>query len=1057
MKSNKNSKILSPAEFYRQLRPENFSDSTIIDTITLPKEVLALEIEKITTNQKENEFETLARKMSEELITPNLIPQVGPTGGGDGKTDSETYPVSESISIRWFVPENGWKKDEKWAFAFSAKKDWKPKLKKDIENILSTKRDYTRIYFITNQTPSSKKKKDAQDEFIKLFNIDIVILDGKWILEKTYSNDLINLVVESLNLSEVYKKSNKVIGSNDIRREQKLIDIEEQIKNPNRYLEYDFQLVEDALESAILTRKLEKPRDELEAKFDRVERLLKKFSNKGQWVRFLYQKAWTYINYYDDYDNFFTQFENFKKEINDDITVISLEYYTTLFTLYRTLYFYETGNIDIKDYECERQMIYDYLTKIISKKPQSNLSLTAQTHLAHLKLFETLESEEESDKLFLEIKVILLKSEGRLEFPFESFEKMILLMGDVYVASEAYDELFDTLTRISEKRSSHLQAGELYIRRGGQKMSHKRYKDGLIYFGKAVVKLSKEESQYGFYLAQIGLSEAYRKLGLFNASYSSKVSAISSLMKSWIDDGKIDTRMLNLLFTTLSEEILYGRLPHILTWHELYRVIHYQQARVNPENIPNKLIQLDSYLTVRLINGKVPPKVLRVLPSICEREGLELSEDVSLFLLGHIDEIIENYKKIGISTNDGVEEFFHTTSNQPLVGQFVNKMNWFHSENSILTTTILGTEIEVYFKTSNPLIIVAETILAIIEGFLGTSLENIFPNTEKIIFKIEDVKDKFYVRKEKDSNNYTIEWDSSFDPIQDYRKIWDVSMYLLTHLCTYHFLLEDPKKYLEMLFKQEEVNERLSILLNHKIFLKNILGAEPKLTLSDWITSHTTEKKMLRKEIFVPRLTDKTSEFKDSNEKQAHNGLPPLDEIPHNKRKVVSIIDNHLWDNAKWKGVAVLAFQDGVGIVLGFEDISYGNKIFENWISRFGNTDSENQIKISVITEVRKDNPFAYKVMISSNIENRKMDKNSIFVTTMRFHEMDAKNAQTITILKQGFNYFNKFKMCPGRITDDLKVEANTNLFIEKKDITFIKASDVKDTDIESGAFINHR
>ena len=165
----KEHKIKTPSEFYRMRRPYNFSDSKIVREVELPKEVLAFELEKITTNQKENDFETLCRKLAEKLIAPNLIPQVGPTGGGDGKTDTETYPVSDSISQRWFVPENGWDKDEKWAFAISAKRTWKSKAKSDIKKIIETDRDYTRIYFMTNQCPSSKKKKDAQDEFRKEF------------------------------------------------------------------------------------------------------------------------------------------------------------------------------------------------------------------------------------------------------------------------------------------------------------------------------------------------------------------------------------------------------------------------------------------------------------------------------------------------------------------------------------------------------------------------------------------------------------------------------------------------------------------------------------------------------------------------------------------------------------------------------------------------------------------------------------------------------------------------------------------------------------------------
>jgi hypothetical protein len=50
---------MTPSEFYRKIRPEFFSDSDIQTDYELPKEVLALELEKITTNQKESAFETL--------------------------------------------------------------------------------------------------------------------------------------------------------------------------------------------------------------------------------------------------------------------------------------------------------------------------------------------------------------------------------------------------------------------------------------------------------------------------------------------------------------------------------------------------------------------------------------------------------------------------------------------------------------------------------------------------------------------------------------------------------------------------------------------------------------------------------------------------------------------------------------------------------------------------------------------------------------------------------------------------------------------------------------
>ena len=179
--AQKNTKIPTPSEFYRARRPELFSDSEIVSESQLSKELLALELSKISTNQKQDEFETLCRRLSEKLISPNLIPQTGPTGGGDGKTDTETYPVSTTISDRWLIPEEGWTNDEKWAFASSAKHEWKSKAKADIKKIVDTERGYTKVYFITNQTPSSKKKKAAQDEFTNSFDIEVIILNGKWI------------------------------------------------------------------------------------------------------------------------------------------------------------------------------------------------------------------------------------------------------------------------------------------------------------------------------------------------------------------------------------------------------------------------------------------------------------------------------------------------------------------------------------------------------------------------------------------------------------------------------------------------------------------------------------------------------------------------------------------------------------------------------------------------------------------------------------------------------------------------------------------------------------
>lgn len=1037
---------LSPSQFYRKLRPENFSDSEIYSSTKLTKEILAYELEKITTNQKENQFETLARKMAERLIVPNLIPQVGPTGGGDGKTDSETYPVSESVSDRWFIPENGWSKDEKWAFAISAKEAWKSKLKSDIKNILSTKREYTRVYFITNQTPSSKRKKDTQDDYILEFDIDIVILDGKWILENVYTHGLINLVVDSLSLSSSLKEKDKLIGPNDLKRENSLKEIENNISNPNRYSEYDFQLVEDALESAILARQLEKPRSELEGRFDRVERLLKKNENLGQKIRLKYQKAWTYVNYYDDYKSFLREFKELKKLISSYLTMSSLEFYSTLFTLLRNIYLHDNKIITKELFLKEKEEFYSFLNQLSLQEKESSVSLSARMYLNINKSHDLFDNIDEVEKLFIEMSEILVKARNRLEFPFEQFQRIINVLGNVFVDSKEFDNLYDTIVNISEERDSEMIAGQLNLNRAGQKMESKKYRDALVYFGKAISKLSKNESQLGFYLASIGLSEAYSRLGLFNASYSSKVVAISILLKPWFDEGNLDFRILKVLDSLLSEEILYGRIPHIFTWHQMYKVIYNQFINQIKVNDVERLTKFDAFVSIRLLNEKIEKNTLEYLPAILAKEEFLLSEDTSLFLLGYYNKILSSFKKIDVKTEEDLECYYQKVSDQPLNQQFTGLLNFIEKDKSVFLSNILGCRFILTFNTSNSLVISAEMILAYIEAFLGTSFENLFPNSEVIEIELIDSKNEFRVEYMEKANSYKVYWDSAYDSTNNINVISKCCLDLITKVLSRNYLIYNIKEYLEELFKNQEVNERISVVLNHKTFLTNVLGSSPKLTFNDWISAESKKMDFKRDQEFIPNFKIKVEDTKTKKRGKTKD----LSMVPHNKRKVVSIINNKLWDEAKWKGAGVFPSNDGVGLIIGFENIEFGEKIFREWIQRFGIHDKENKIKVSIITEIDEKNPHWYNILFSSNFEEMVMEEGEVFIAPSRFHLMNATSGRNIEILKQGFGLFKKFRLYPGQINQDLSLKISNELFLEKTEITFVKKKNIKQNDIES-------
>src|SRR5688572_24720903 len=112
----------NPSAFMRARRPELFSDSQTISEPCLSREVFEYQLETLTSRKQEIEFEHFCRKLAEKEICPNLKVQTGPTGGGDSKVDTETYPVADQIALRWYEGIGREASQERWAFVFSAKK-----------------------------------------------------------------------------------------------------------------------------------------------------------------------------------------------------------------------------------------------------------------------------------------------------------------------------------------------------------------------------------------------------------------------------------------------------------------------------------------------------------------------------------------------------------------------------------------------------------------------------------------------------------------------------------------------------------------------------------------------------------------------------------------------------------------------------------------------------------------------------------------------------------------------------------------------------------------------
>ena len=127
----------SPKSFLKARRPERFSDTVVAEATALDRSLLEFHLSSLTSRSQETDFERFARRLCECEICPNLLPQTGPTGGGDSKVDSETYPVADTLALAWYIGVGREAAQERWAFAFSAKADWPPKVRSDIAKIVA--------------------------------------------------------------------------------------------------------------------------------------------------------------------------------------------------------------------------------------------------------------------------------------------------------------------------------------------------------------------------------------------------------------------------------------------------------------------------------------------------------------------------------------------------------------------------------------------------------------------------------------------------------------------------------------------------------------------------------------------------------------------------------------------------------------------------------------------------------------------------------------------------------------------------------------------------------
>ena len=527
----------------RARRPELFSDSETVQESALSPEVFEFLLDQLTTNKKELDFEHFCRRLAEAELCPNLVPQTGPTGGGDSKADAENYPVSERISMRWYTGEPSIYGQERWAFAFSAKKDWRPKVRSDVRGLVETGRNYALIYFLTNQPVKDRTRTEAEAELTASFGVPVRILDRIWISKCIFEHNRQELAIETLHISASLKPLRQV-GPKDLRTERELKELEKGIDDPARYTGVEYQLIEDCLEAAILARNLERPRVEVIGRFQRASALAARFGSPNQQLRIAYQQAWTAFWWYEDYEEFLAKFEeviplasrsSFSEDLGQAVNLWFLLHGACL-----------NARLDpiVAKSENKRTLLYEALQEVQTDRERPSHALWADAQKTFLDLVHKQGDESATRENIEKLNIIVQTSDGLLSLPLDALAQIVEQLGELFASLPEYDGLIESAARIMQERFGKREAGRVLLARGFQKFRAAQIYDAIRFFGRAQQMLAIREAHSELREALFVGGLAYESAGLLWAARANVLAVADLILAETRTSGELPPNLL---------------------------------------------------------------------------------------------------------------------------------------------------------------------------------------------------------------------------------------------------------------------------------------------------------------------------------------------------------------------------------------------------------------------------------------------------------------------------------------------------------------------------------
>jgi hypothetical protein len=1009
--------VRAPSAFMKLRRPNLYSDSVQEPMPPWDEAQFAHFLSEITARKEEVAFERFARALAEAKICPNLLPQTGPTGGGDSKVDSETIPVADEIADRWYEGSAGEARSERWAFAFSAKKAWRQKFEKDCVSIKSTGRGYKRIYFITNQSVSDKRRSEAEGEVARKINkgtrvadrIDVRILDRTWIKEVMFDphHDRWPLVEEAFQLHGLARRYEPRRGPEDARAHVRLTELDKEIADPAKFQGAPVQLIEAWSASAILARRLGHNRESVEGRFNRALAISEKLGLQRVSARIRYDLAWSSYWWFDDASAVIGHYDAIVSGVPDEEkNARDLEQLTNLYSVLSGAVRngWLSSSSALLQQRAERLDAIGL--RISDRRSHPTEAAWAKSQIIFRRLIDNIDDPEAFRESLGELWALLPEIRRLEEYPLTQLVKFVEVVSEFGPWSETLDEISECMTTLMHSRAGDQASGAHLLNRARQSLRNARPYDAIKLLGRAWEKLHRREARDAYVFGSLIAAECYESIGLLWAARAHLLLALRRALRDLEEDGTLGGQELFPLEMLARIELGLGRVTEFLETERLVRAAiiakkcdeaaakEFEQRRLTREMLLGALVLRASERDLDVVVHA---------PAVFEAEDQEIAAEVARFMLGNPESLQQATEMFG----GDIGKFLQLPATQDLPNPI-----WGSGDRVLYSTEVAGCKVEVDVPNTVVAKSIGEAIVAPVEAFLATAmLDHLAPSTDLLRVQIElDFPDSsmHWSAEEDDEGRpvLSIRFGDGVVPIDggpvDYEAIASAVAVVVSHASI-------PNDDLDRLWSEDRMHERAFALVSSISASARLFGLNSRCSWASLARSASTSRYERSSWWVAPSTLEKranmdgsTFDAPDTKPFNLRTENPPQPD--HRRVHNAALIHTRIWERAQWRGVAFETAEDpngaepGIaGIIIGCLDPDAAAKIHRGLLRRLGPTDRLGQLRVSFVTGIDRRHPAHYRVMIGPDFRASGRSESDKFVLgATRIHTMEPEQLDNL-------------------------------------------------------------